>query len=83
MIEARAELKTFHHQLCTLRVLDPACGSCNFLYVTLEQLKRLEGEVINQLEAFGTDTDAMRQSTLGLEGEPAVYRRQHHARCAG
>ncbi len=69
MLEARAELKKFHHQLCAVRVLDPACGSGNFLYVTLEHLKRLEGEVINQLEAFGTDTDAMRQSTLGLEGE--------------
>ncbi|MDP3249491.1 MAG: class I SAM-dependent DNA methyltransferase [Polaromonas sp.] len=62
--EARAELRKFHHQLCTVRVLDPACGSGNFLYVTLEHLKRLEGEVINQLEALG-DT----QSLLGMEGE--------------
>ena len=64
MAQARAELKQFHHQLCTLRVLDPACGSGNFLYVTLEHLKRLEGEVINQLEAFGQTQDS-----LGLEGE--------------
>ena len=64
MNEARAELRKFHHQLCTTRVLDPACGSGNFLYVTLEHLKRLEGEVINQLEAFGQT-----QSALGLEGE--------------
>ncbi len=64
MLEARSELKKFHHQLCTLKVLDPACGSGNFLYVTLEHLKRLEGEVVNQLEAFGET-----QSTLGLEGE--------------
>ncbi len=64
MLEARAEIKKFHHQLCTLRVLDPTCGSGNFLYVTLEHLKRLEGEVINQLEAFGET-----QTTLGLEGE--------------
>ena len=49
MSEARAEIKKFHHQLCSLRVLDPACGSGNFLYVTLEHLKRLEGEVMNQL----------------------------------
>ena len=69
MAEARAALQTFHHQLCTTRVLDPACGSGNFLYVTLEHLKRLEGEVLNQLEAFGTNTDAMLQDSLGLEGE--------------
>jgi hypothetical protein len=62
--EARAELRRFHHQLCTTRVLDPACGSGNFLYVTLEHLKRLEGEVMNQLEALG-DT----QDKLALEGE--------------
>ena len=62
--EARAEVRKFHHQLCSIRVLDPACGSGNFLYVTLEHLKRLEGEVINQLEALGET-----QNLLGLEGE--------------
>lgn len=62
--EARAEVRRFHHQLCTTRVLDPACGSGNFLYVTLEHLKRLEGEVLNQLEQLGE-----RQDKLGLEGE--------------
>ena len=51
--EARKEVHAFHHKLCDVRVLDPACGSGNFLYVTLEHLKRLEGEVLNQLEAFG------------------------------
>ena len=64
LAEARAEIKRFHHQLCTTRVLDPACGSGNFLYVTLEHLKRLEGEVHNQLEALGET-----QTRLGFEGE--------------
>ena len=62
--EARAEIRRFHHQLCSTRVLDPACGSGNFLYVTLEHLKRLEGEVLIQLEALGDS-----QVKLGLEGE--------------
>lgn len=62
--EARSEIKRFHHRLCTVRVLDPACGSGNFLYVTLEHLKRLEGEVLNQLEALGHVQDR-----LGFEGE--------------
>lgn len=61
---ARDEIKRFHHHLCTLRVLDPACGSGNFLYVTLEHLKRLEGEVLNQLADLGET-----QAKLGLEGE--------------
>ncbi len=54
---AKAEVTKFHAQLCAVRVLDPACGSGNFLYVALEQMKRLEGEVINLLRDLGDDTD--------------------------
>ncbi|MDD2608944.1 MAG: class I SAM-dependent DNA methyltransferase [Giesbergeria sp.] len=57
--EARQPVKDFLHRLCTLRVLDPACGSANFLYVTLEHLKRLEGEVLNQLNTLGDTQDAL------------------------
>ena len=64
LADARAHIRAFHHRLCTVRVLDPACGSANFLYVTLEHLKRLEGEVINQLQDLGHAQDA-----LGFEGE--------------
>jgi hypothetical protein len=38
-----------HHRLCTLRVLDPACGSAKFLYVASDMMKRLEGEVLSVL----------------------------------
>ena len=62
--EARQQVKNFHHRLCTTRVLDPACGSGNFLYVTLEHLKRLEGEVLKQLDALGD-----RQDVIGAGGE--------------
>lgn len=64
--EAVNELRRFHHRLCTVRVLDPACGSGNFLYVTLEHLKRLEGEVLNALDELG-----YRQTGLALGGERA------------
>jgi hypothetical protein len=43
--KAVAIVGDFLKHLCTITVLDPACGSGNFLYVTLEHLKRLEGEV--------------------------------------
>src|SRR5687768_762081 len=46
-------VKDFHHELCHLRIFDPACGSGNFLYVTLEHLKRLEGEVLDVAATFG------------------------------
>ena len=44
--EAGTILTRFHHQLARTKVLDPACGSGNFLYVTLQKLKDLEKEVI-------------------------------------
>jgi len=44
--EARAKLRQFHEHIANLRVLDPACGSGNFLYVTLQKLKDLEKEVL-------------------------------------
>ncbi|MEO5812171.1 MAG: DNA methyltransferase, partial [Rhodanobacter sp.] len=64
--DAVKALRTFHHRLCTVKVLDPACGSGNFLYVTLEHLKRLEGEVLNALDELG-----FRQTGLALDGEHA------------
>ncbi|MEG3091215.1 class I SAM-dependent DNA methyltransferase [Sphingomonas sp. PB1R3] len=42
-------VRAFHRRLATTRVLDPACGTGNFLYVTLELMKRLEGEVLEVL----------------------------------
>ena len=61
--EAQQQVREFLKHLCEVRVLDPACGSGNFLYVTLEHLKRLEGEILNQLDELG-DT----QGRLDLQG---------------
>lgn len=49
---ALKEIQNFHRRLCSVLVLDPACGSGNFLYVTLEHLKRLEGEVLEYISHF-------------------------------
>ncbi|TWB14175.1 type II restriction/modification system DNA methylase subunit YeeA [Nitrospirillum amazonense] len=62
--EALAEVRTFHHKLCTVTVLDPACGSANFLYVALEHMKRLEGEVLDLMASLGE-----RQDRLDIQGE--------------
>jgi hypothetical protein len=51
--QAIAQVEAFLHHLASVKVLDPACGSGNFLYVTLELLKRLEGEVVNTLHELG------------------------------
>jgi hypothetical protein len=50
---ALAQVIAFHHHLCGLTVLDPACGTANFLYVTMEHMKRLESEVLQLIAALG------------------------------
>jgi len=57
------EIRDFHRKLCEIRILDPACGSGNFLYVTLEHMKRLEGEVLGTLTDLGAG-----QNLLEMQG---------------
>ncbi len=68
----------FLQRLTSLRILDPACGSGNFLYVTLEHLKRLEGEVLAAINSYGQTglldlgggTTVSPRQLLGLELNP-------------
>jgi very-short-patch-repair endonuclease len=48
--KAVAALEGFLTELRQVRILDPACGSGNFLYVTLDLIKQLESEVLRRLE---------------------------------
>jgi len=57
MNEANALYRGFLDRLRAFRVLDPACGSGNFLYLALLALKDIE------------DRDAIEAETLGLERE--------------
>lgn len=75
--KAREEINRFHQRLCGVKVLDPACGSGNFLYVALEHLKRLEGEVWDFAGQFGesfklemTEHTVDPHQFLGLEINP-------------
>jgi len=61
--EARDTVREFHNRLLKIRVLDPACGSGNFLYVTLEHTKRLEGEVLQALYSYGERQKSFLQMT--------------------
>ncbi|MFC3026979.1 MULTISPECIES: class I SAM-dependent DNA methyltransferase [Roseomonadaceae] len=72
-------VRAYHARLCAVRVLDPACGTGNFLYVTLELMKRLEGEVLDlladlvpgegdRLEMAGASVDP--HQFLGIEKNP-------------
>ena len=70
-------LSAFHKKLCETRVLDPACGTGNFLYVALEMMKRLEGEVLDAvLDLGGQEALALEKQSvdphqfLGIELNP-------------
>jgi hypothetical protein len=53
--EAKAAVEKFHSALAQTKVLDPACGTGNFLYVALARMKELEGEVVSLLNELGDD----------------------------
>ena len=51
--EAESRYRTFLDRLRAFTVLDPACGSGNFLHLALQALKDLEHQVQFEAEAFG------------------------------
>ena len=69
---AGSAVAAFHTQLIELRVLDPACGTGNFLYVAMELLLRLESEVLDLLGQLGQPMHpgVEPKQFLGLELNP-------------
>ncbi len=68
--KARRLLREFQSRLSSLTVLDPACGSGNFLYVALRQLRDLEKEIIGLAAEYGfTDfkPEVSPEQFLGIE----------------
>ncbi len=54
-----AELRGLLGELRQYRVLDPACGSGNFLYVAYREMKRLERELLVRLRDKGEKPDRL------------------------
>ncbi len=71
---AEAEWRGFLKRLRDVRVLDPACGSGNFLYVTLRLLKDLEQAAIRwgaeRLRITGEFPHVDPHNVLGIEINP-------------
>ena len=44
-----SEMKSLRKELAKFTVLDPACGSGDFLYVAFRELKRIEMELLNKI----------------------------------
>ena len=63
--EAENLFKAYLEKLKNFRVLDPACGSGNFLYLALKTLKDLEKQANTDAEILGL------QRQIGIEVSPA------------
>ena len=75
----RAKLSEFHDKLATITVLDPACGSGNFLYVSLQLLLDLEKELITfaTQPGFKFEPRASSRSLLALPATASERRCGH------
>ena len=49
------KLAALHDKLASIRVLDPACGCGNFLVVAYRELRRIELEVVRQIQRLGSE----------------------------
>lgn len=73
MAEAAAIHSAFIERLARFRVLDPACGSGNFLYVALKAMKDIEHRANLDAEALGLERGFPRtgpENVLGIELNP-------------
>jgi hypothetical protein len=60
------EMQALAHRMQAFAVLDPACGSGNFLFTAYRELKRLEAQLYNRMaERFPKSVD-VNQRTLGF-----------------
>jgi hypothetical protein len=64
--------QAFHERLSAIRVLDPACGTGNFLYVSMELMQALEARVIETIQTLGGDAEPKvgPHQFYGLEKNP-------------
>ncbi len=69
----QALLRAFLARLRAFRVLDPACGSGNFLYLALQAVKDVEHRAIVEAQALGLpreEPEVGPEAVLGLEVNP-------------
>jgi type I restriction-modification system DNA methylase subunit len=79
---AAAEVQAFHDTLCKTRVLDPACGTGNFLYVSLEL-----NEVPRRRGAGSTHrsrrSGSVAWARLAQRRSASVFRNGNQSACGG
>ena len=53
------ELQALHQELSEYKILDPACGSGNFLYVAYQELKSVEFDLLQRLQGLDPTREFM------------------------
>jgi hypothetical protein len=72
--KTRTRLNELLHRMHTFRVLDPACGSGNFLYIAYREMKRLEARIFERLRTeFKTDAKQADQMPLSFLSAQNFY----------
>jgi len=61
-----SDLESILNDMSQYRVLDPSCGSGNFLYVAYRELRRLEREVIERIRDLRRNDRTAGQESFGL-----------------
>ena len=61
-----AELNSLQLELQNYRVLDPACGSGNFLYLAYQELKEIEKTLIEKIASRRRSEAGKQQTQIGL-----------------
>jgi very-short-patch-repair endonuclease len=68
-----AELSTLQTELRNYKVLDPACGSGNFLYMAYLELKRLERVLQDKIDARRRSESGQGQMSIGFVTPQQFY----------
>lgn len=72
--KTRVRLHELLHRMHHYRVLDPACGSGNFLYIAYREMKRLEARIFERLkQEFKTDAKQAGQMPLSYLSAQNFY----------
>ena len=71
--KTRKQLRELLSQLQHFRVLDPACGSGNFLYMVYREMKRLEARLIERIRQFPSTKGDKAQMSFGFVTAAQFY----------
>ena len=62
--KSSSELLAIHKRIKNITILDPSCGTGNFLLVAFKELQKLEELILTKLEKIGVNTATLGRITV-------------------